>query len=297
MADNHLANLKKYINILLFCLSLLLFTRCSEQIDSKLIESVFFNGNKKTACWLLIDNKNEKDSTKRFLLEIVLVPENRISARSYAIPEKILPYFSESNLHHLVLKGDRIWCILPDSSIEARNIFTGEVCETTEGIAQKFPKFRDVKNQLKSFSLLEDGFYIRDPKGIIHFYEIGSSTLYEKNQWIYYRDSMLKLQPELKNTENIVYQNQFKTLSYFSKSKSLEITDKKTNKSIHVKLEKIFSNNLESNKNMIVFFQNQILIQDKNSAKFAVSLNPNTGETVWHEQADSVFNRIQRSLK
>ena len=44
-----------------------------------------------------------------------------------------------------------------------------------------------------------------------------------------------------------------------------------------------------------IFFQNQILIQDKNSIKFASTINASSGKIIWTQRADSLFNRVQRA--
>jgi hypothetical protein len=243
-------------------------------------------------CWLLTEDMNEQDSSKRFMLNSVSMPDERIIARSYVVINKTMPYFKESKNHQINLVGDRVWTILPDSNIEARNILTGEVCETTQSITMRFPKLKDKVKQMKVFSLGQLGFHMIDLSSNKYFYEISSSILYEKKQWEIYCDSILKFKEIISEEKNLLFQNSNKKVISNFETKKIEIMDLKNEKMIEIQPPQNIPFDIFERNNFIVFFQNQLQIQDKNSVKFAFGINPASGKVIWQERADSIFNRM-----
>jgi hypothetical protein len=289
------SHLHKYSLFLILLIEIVFFQSCKKKEEFKLINSIFFNGNNQSVCWLLTENRNEQDSSKKFTLNIVSIPQEKVLARSFVSPQKILNYFQEGELHKLVLKGDRIWCITKDSILETRNIISGEIFENINGIADKFPKLRNFKNQIKSFSLSDQGFYLKDPEGKTHFYEISSSILFSEEQWSFYVDSILKKNKKLNESRN-KYSNSHENISFNNSKDTIVISGIMSEKKLKIPIN---LNELQIEKSNLnkcqIFFQNQILIQDKNSVKFALSINRSTGKIIWTQRADSIFNRLQRS--
>ena len=280
----------------LFAYFVLFFlTSCNKKKETKFLNSIFFSGNKQAACWLLTEDIGIEDSSKKFTLRIISIPEEKLLATTHVNPKRLSSYFKESILHKIVVKGDRVWVIFPDSTIEARNILSGEVCETSEGIAQKFPKLRQDGKLLRMFQLNSDGFYLLDRNRSLNFYELSDGTLYTKEQWLLHNDTIINAIQNDTSSQIVMFKNPIKQIELDQLRKTIKILDLKNNHQVYCNLKKEINYQLFNNSEFLVFFQNQLLIQDKKSIKFAACINPVNGQTLWQAFGDSIFNRLERN--